>query len=58
MVEPVCPVLFSSLLVTHCLLSSQIFPNYATAQRVVSKNSALARIRERRALLKGMTGED
>jgi hypothetical protein len=31
---------------------SQVFPNFSSAQRPVVKNSALARIRERRAALK------
>jgi hypothetical protein len=54
MVEPVCTVLqvFPSPLAIHYLSPRQIFPNYAMAQRAVSKNSALARIRERRALLR------
>lgn len=33
---------------------SQIFPNYSSAKRPVSKNSALAKIKERRAALKAL----
>jgi hypothetical protein len=40
------------LLIADCLSLSQIFPNYAIAQCAVSKNSALARIRDRGAVLK------
>jgi len=34
------------------MFSRQIFPSYSTAQRPLAKNSALARIREKRARMK------
>jgi hypothetical protein len=39
--------LYSALLIL--MFSRQIFPSYSTAQRPLIKNSALARIREKRA---------
>jgi hypothetical protein len=42
--------------VTFCSTDSsifrQVFPSYSTAQRPLAKNSALARIREKRAQMK------
>ena len=43
----------SHLMPSLNLLLSQIFPTYGHAQRSISKTSPLARIKERRALLKG-----
>jgi hypothetical protein len=41
-------LLFSSRLSSQQLLHSQIFPSYSSARRPVCKNSALARIKEKR----------
>jgi hypothetical protein len=41
-----------------CLSFSQVFPAYSSAKRTVSKNSALARIRERRAALRDASNTD
>jgi hypothetical protein len=38
--------------IDQIMLHSQIFPNYSSAQRSPAKDSALARIREKRAALK------
>jgi hypothetical protein len=43
-------IIFSVLLML--MFSRQIFPSYSTAQRPLAKNSALARIREKRARMK------
>jgi hypothetical protein len=39
----------------HVHTNRQIFPTYSSAQRSVSKNSALARIKEKRAELKALS---
>ena len=39
------------------ILSSQIFPTYSTGRRPASQNSALARIKAKRALLRGLGNE-
>jgi hypothetical protein len=49
-----CPLsVFHAFQLTDDFPLSQIFPNHATPSRAVSKNSALARIKARRAAQKG-----
>jgi len=39
-------------------VDSQIFPNHSSAQRPITKNSALAKIREKRAQRKAAAASD
>jgi hypothetical protein len=44
-------------LINNSSTVSQIFPNRLSTQRSASKNSALARIKEKRAALKALTDD-
>ena len=48
-------MLFDSIsAVSDCDFYSQVFPSYSSARRPLCKNSALARIKEKRAELKAI----
>jgi hypothetical protein len=56
LVESVSSMNKRSIPCSQCDIDRQIFPSYSSARRVVAANSALARIKQRHALVKGRLG--